>query len=672
MPEASSSHPLFGRARAATGFARPFTLRAYPTRDDARLSDIDHRMHQIFGRLTGRIGMLRRARLKQILRRACKREETIKAMSDADLREAIDANRARLITTQLSGPALGEAVSLVREVSRRTLGLRPHDEQLFAALTMLSGKLVEMATGEGKSLAAALTAAVAGLARLPTHVVTVNDYLAQRDAEEMKPLFDWLGLSVGSIDHEHTPDERRETYLRDIVYCSNKEIAFDYLRDQVKIGQGTGDIRLRLRRMEGDDTDAPVMRGLHFTVVDEADSVLIDEARTPLILSQETDVAAEEAWARTTYELADQMFEDLHYKKRTSEKRIELTDFGKDRLEEFCKPLEPLWHNKIQREHAVSQAITARSFFEEGDQYVIQDGKIVIVDEYTGRLMPERSWNDGLHQLVEFKEDLELTGRKLAIARTTYQKFFRRYMRLSGMSGTVQEVQREICAVYRIPTLRLPTRLPTKMRHLGTRITRKEEAKLDLIADRVNTLRSNGQAVLIGTRTVGASDKISAHLTKRAVQHDVLNAVNADEEAEVIKDAGQPGRVTVATNMAGRGVHIHVPDEVIKAGGLHVMLTERHDSARIDRQLIGRTARQGQPGSYETILSLDDPLVTAIKTPVISQLAQLPGILGRPFAMIAFRRSQKRAEGLNARARRQLIKMDRQLDRVLAFSGFEK
>ena len=672
MPEASQTLPLFGRARDPSGFARPITLRTYPTRDDLRLSDVDHRMHHIYGRLTGRVGQFRRSRLKQTLRKACKREEEIKALSDAALRSKIDDARAFLITSQLSTRALGDAVALVREVSRRTLGLRPHDEQLFAALTMLSGKLVEMATGEGKSLAAALTAAVGGLARVPTHVVTVNDYLAERDAEEMKPLFDWLGLSVGSIDHDATPDERRQIYLRDIVYCSNKEIAFDYLRDQVKIGQGTGDIRLRLRQMDGDTTDAPVMRGLHFAVVDEADSVLIDEARTPLILSQETDVTAEALWAQTTFSLADKMFENIHYKVHKSEKRIELLDFGKDRLADFCKPLETLWHNKIQREHAVGQALTAREFFKEGDQYVIQEGKVVIVDEYTGRLMPERSWNDGLHQLVEYKEGLELTGRKLAIARTTYQKFFRRYLRLAGMSGTVQEVQREISAVYRIPTLRLPTRLPSKMRNLGTRITRKEEAKLDLIAARVEELRGRGQAVLIGTRTVGASDKISAHLTKKGVQHDVLNAVNADEEAEVIKDAGQPGRVTVATNMAGRGVHIHVPDAVIQAGGLHVMLTERHDSARIDRQLIGRTARQGQPGSFETILSLDDPLVTAIRTPIISTLAQTPGLLGRPFAMMAFRRSQKKAEALNARARRQLIKMDRHLDRVLAFSGFEK
>ena len=599
-------------------------------------------------------------------------EPEFEALSDEGIIEKTQELRDRALKGESLDALLPEAFANCREAAKRALGLRAFDTQLKGGIFLHQGNISEMKTGEGKTLVATFPAYLNALTGRGVHIVTVNDYLAQRDAEEMKPLFDWLGLSVGSIEHEATPDERRQTYLRDIVYCSNKEIAFDYLRDQVKIGQGTGDIRLRLRKMQGDDSDAPVMRGLHFAVVDEADSVLIDEARTPLILSQETDVAAEALWAQTTYSLADQMFEDLHYKTHSSEKRIELTEFGKDRLEEFCKPLDPLWHNKIQREHAVGQALTARTFFEEGDQYVIQDGKVVIVDEYTGRLMPERSWNDGLHQLVEYKEGLELTGRKLAIARTTYQKFFRRYMRLAGMSGTVQEVQREISAVYRIPTLRLPTRLPSKMRFLGTRITRREEAKLDLIASRVNELRSKGQAVLIGTRTVGASDKISAYLTKRNVQHDVLNAVNADEEAEVIKDAGQPGRVTVATNMAGRGVHIHVPDTVIDAGGLHVMLTERHDSARIARQLIGRTARQGQPGSYETILSLDDPLVTAIKTPLVSSLAQLPGFLGRPFALMAFRRSQKRAEGLNARARRQLIKMDRQLDRVLAFSGFEK
>ncbi|MEM8693750.1 MAG: hypothetical protein AAGG57_17965 [Pseudomonadota bacterium] len=664
--------PSFFGARRTSGLERPVTVRPYPTRDSDRLSDTDHTVQSYARRMLGRVGPARKLRLRRLLRRVCRQENGIKAMSDTALSARVEAVRHRLIISGMCGAQMNEALALVREISGRTLGLRPHDEQVLAALTMLDGHLVEMATGEGKSLAAGITAAVAGLARVPTHLVTVNDYLAARDAEEMEPLFHWLGLTVGSIRHEDTPDARRGIYQRDIVYCSNKEITFDYLRDQVKIGQGTGDIQLRLRHMDGQDDNVPVMRGLHFAVVDEADSVLIDEARTPLILSQESDAASEQEWAQTSFNLANKMRLDLHYTRKDSEKRIELTDFGKTRLASFAEVLDPIWQNKIQREHAVTQTLCAKIYFAEGDQYVIQDGKVVIVDEYTGRLMPERSWNDGLHQLVEFKEGLELTGRKVAIARTTYQKFFRRYLRLSGMSGTAQEVQREISAVYRIATMRLPTRLPSKMRHLGTRVNRTENAKLRQIASRVQTLRDQGLPVLIGTRTVATSQKISARLSEEGIEHDVLNAVNADEEATVIADAGQPGRVTVATNMAGRGVHISVPDTVTQAGGLHVILTERHDSARIDRQLIGRTARQGQPGSYEAILALDDPLVTALNSPFLRRMAHLPGPVGKLFGLMCFRATQKRAERLNARARNQLLKMDRHLERVLAFSGLEE
>ena len=344
---------------------------------------------------------------------------------------------------------------------------------------------------------------------MPTHVVTVNDYLAERDADSMQALFSRLGLTSGCILHDSSPQQRREIYQRDIVYASNKEIAFDYLRDQLKIGTDTGPIQAKLQRLNTDPEDPPVMRGLHFAVVDEADSVLIDDARTPLILSRETDAASEAEWAEATFSLAGKLNPKIHFKTDDAERRVELTEQGKTRLEEIADRYGPDFRNRVQREQAVQQALVAQHYFKKGDQYVVQDGKIVIVDEYTGRLMPERSWNDGLHQLVEHLEGQEITGRKVTLARTSYQKFFRQYLRLSGTSGTAREAKGEISALYRLITVLLPTRLRTRLTWLGTRICRDEPMKLDQLVERVRATTAAGRPVLVGTRTVGASETIS-------------------------------------------------------------------------------------------------------------------------------------------------------------------
>jgi preprotein translocase subunit SecA len=636
------------------------------------LGRADQIVQSAMGQIWGRTTLVQRIRTGVRARSVFRLEAEMKQASDAGLASRLVQVRARLVRGGLHGAAMCEAVALVREGIRRTMGLRPHDVQVRAALILLDGSLAEMATGEGKSLVAALASATAGLARIPAHVVTVNDYLAERDAAEMQPLFDWLGLRVGCISHEATPDERRRTYLCDVVYASNKEISFDYLRDTLRMGAGRGALRLKLDRLHGGGDQRPIMRGLHFAIVDEADSVLVDDARTPLILSQETDIAAEAAWAATAHRLAGRLHEVQHYKVRARERRIELTDAGKSRLEERARSLDRLWQNRVQREQAVCQALSAQRFFHRGDQYVVQEGKVVIVDEYTGRLMPERSWNDGLHQLVEHKEGVEITARKLAIARTTYQRFFRRYLRLSGMSGTARELRAEISAIYRMPTLPMATRLPVRRRNLGTRILKTEAAKWAAVIEAVRRIRAEGRPVLIGTRTVAASEAAHDALEQAGIEHCVLNAMNDSEEGALIAQAGQAGRVTVATNMAGRGVHIALDDAVVQAGGLHVMLTERHDSARIDRQLTGRTARQGQPGSCEAVLALDDFLLETIRAPLLRRLSSLPGPLGRGAGRILFRRGQRRAERANARARRALFSHDQRLQGWLAFSGVEE
>jgi preprotein translocase subunit SecA len=669
MPDHAGAVPAWRVTAPTLPSSRPVSSEIYPLRRDERLGDADYAAHSIVGHLAGYTGPMRSLRLRLALKRALRAAARISELSDADLDREIAVQRRVLAKSGLAGRPLAMITALVRETLNRELGMRPYDVQVYAALGLLDGNLVEMATGEGKSIVATLAAALAALARRPTHVVTVNDYLAARDAEEMAPLFRRLGLSVGCITHEASPAERREIYGRDIVYASNKEIAFDYLRDQLKIGQQTGPIQMKLHRLNAARTAPPVMRGLYFAIVDEADSVLIDDARTPLILSQETDVEAELEWATTAHRLADRIFEGPHFTVDDREKRIELTEAGKERLADMAAQAGPIWQNKVQREQAVRSVLVARRYFRNGDQYVVQDGKVVIVDEYTGRLMPERSWNDGLHQLVEFSEGVDITSRKVAIARTTYQKFFRKYLRLSGMSGTAREVRGEVSAVFRLVTVRLPTRLPTRLRWLGTKTSRHGSQKDARVADRISELTAAGRPVLVGTRTVVASEAISATLTRRRIAHDVLSAVNDRDEAEIIARAGAPGNVTVATNMAGRGVHISISDEVQQAGGLHVILTERHDSARIDRQLVGRTARQGQPGSAEAILALDDQLLKNVRAPVLRRLSALGGPVGQIAARLLFRRAQRRAEKRNVAARRALLKHDRGLDRLLAFSG---
>ncbi|MEL7301265.1 MAG: DEAD/DEAH box helicase [Pseudomonadota bacterium] len=670
MPDGTSPSNFLigGHADDAMG---PVSLDVFPARKDERLDKIDQAVQMALGEITGRTTLVQRLRADRRTRRVIARETALQGMDDAALRRHLDAIRTDLVRGGLTGAPLCETVAIVRDVARRTLGLRPHDVQIRAALILLDGALAEMATGEGKSLVAAIAAATAGLARISTHVVTVNDYLAERDVEEMQSFFEWLGLRVGCIRHEDDPASRREIYGRDVVYASNKEISFDYLRDTLRMPGEQGKLRFKLRRLTKGEA-RPVIRGLQFAIVDEADSVLVDDARTPLILSRETDVAAEAEWAATAYGLADKMYEGLHYEQKPERRQIELTDFGKDRLEDYAAALEPLWHNRVQREQAVCQALSARLFFHHGDQYVLQEGKVVIVDEYTGRLMPERSWNDGLHQLVEMKEGVEITPRKLSIARTTYQRFFRRYLRLAGMSGTARELRAEISAVYRMPTLPLATRLPVARRNLGTRVFASERQKWSAVIDRVIELRDAGRPVLIGTRTVAASQALHAALEAAEIPHVVLNALNDHEEGALVAEAGQPGQVTVATNMAGRGVHIGVSENVVAAGGLHVILTERHDSARIDRQLIGRTARQGQPGSYEAMLALDDFLLQNVRAPLLRMFAGSNGPLGRTAARLLFRNGQRRAERANARARRALFTHDQRLQGWLAFAGVEE
>ncbi|WP_025037948.1 preprotein translocase subunit SecA [Bradyrhizobium sp. DOA9] len=613
----------------------------------------------------------RRRRWRRLVREIAAREREFVQLDDEGLSRAAVRVRAELRRGGLKDPAIVRSFAVIREVTRRRVGKRHHDVQLFGGLALLEGCVAEMDTGEGKTITAVLAVATAAFAGMPVHVVTVNDYLAARDAFELEPIYSALGLSVGTIVHGLSPEERRSAYGRDITYASNKEIAFDYLRDRLAMGFRPRAVRLKLRRLQQASAadDRRVMRGLPFAIVDEADSVLIDEARTPLIISQQTDAAEERRWAEDAFGMVSKLNPERDYRLLREDRRIELTAAGRESLAALGMEMGGIWLNKIRREEAARQALSALLLFQRGDHYIVREGRVEIVDEYTGRIMADRSWSDGLHQLVEVKEGCEVTSRKLPIARMTYQRFFRRYQRLAGMTGTAWETTSEFWTVYRLRVVRVPTNVPSRRRKLPMSVCSSEEEKWKLVVEHTQAVLKEQRSVLIGTRSVAASLGLSAMLKDAGLEHSVLNAENDDEEADIIAGAGEAGRVTVATNMAGRGVDIRLNPRVEERGGLHVILTERHDAGRIDRQLEGRAGRRGEMGSTEAILSLEDSLLDLVLRHPLRLLVRHPAAPGRIAARLLFRAAQKRAERAHFRARHALLAEDRRLGTLLAFSG---
>ena len=599
--------------------------------------------------------------------------ESMRALTLAEIRMRAAALGRRLGVRGFEPLIVAESFALVREAAGRTLGQRHYDVQLIGAWALLHGKVAEMDTGEGKTLTATLAAATAALSGRPVHLITANDYLAERDAGEMAPLYEALGLTVGNPHHGRQPAERRAAYARDIVYCSNKEIAFDFLRDRITLGQRRRRLSVRLERLADQDSalHGLLLRGLCFAIVDEADSVLVDEARTPLIISAPGADGDPDGIYATAVALARQLDADAHFRVLAAERQVELTEPGRARLAALAGDAGGIWRGPRRRAQLVEQALGALHLFQRDVHYLVRDGKVQIIDEYTGRVLPDRAWEHGLHQMVESKEQVAVTAPRDALARTSYQHFFRRYLHLCGMTGTAREVAPELHQVYGLDVVRVPTHRPCRRRTLRTRVFARATDKWQAVAVRVAGLQAEGRPVLIGTRTVAASSQASAALYALGVRHRLLSASQDREEAEIVAEAGLPGRVTVATNMAGRGTDIKLGPDVAGRGGLQVLATELHDARRIDRQLFGRCARQGDPGAVQCFLSLEDELILthlpATARTALRALLSLPG--GTPLVRAALRHAQRRAERRNLATRRRLLKSDEQLEDALAFSG---
>jgi preprotein translocase subunit SecA len=614
-------------------------------------------------------------RLRRIVELTDRHAPAVREARDEDLAAAARGMRARLRRQGFEPQLVGECFALVREAADRVLGKRHYASQLMGGWALLQGRLVEMETGEGKTFTATLPACTVALAGYPVHVVTVNDYLAGRDAEEMGPLFRFLGLSVGVVIQGLPQPERRAAYAQSVTYCSNKELAFDYLRDRSALARRSSELHIALDRLRGGPArdGGLVLRGLYFCIVDEADSVFIDEARTPLILSSSGGANGEQEQYDAALGIAAALAAGDDFTLDLAERSISLTASGKALVAEHAADLTGVWASVRAREELVTQALTALTLFHRDQHYVVSEGKVQIVDESTGRVMPDRSWEHGLHQLIEAKEGCALTEQRKTLARLTYQRLFRRYIRLAGMTGTASEAVREIDSVYGLAVVRVPLHMPSRRTDLGVRVHDTLAAKWNAVADSVERHAHGSQRpVLIGTRSVRASEELSAVLTERGIAHALLNAKQDREEAEVIARAGEPARVTVATNMAGRGTDIRLAVGVAEQGGLHVILTEYHESRRIDRQLFGRCGRQGDPGTCEAIVSLQDEIFSVYAPGAAGLLRRLrDGGRAVPHAVYGGLRrvAQYAAERRSASIRLQNLRTDRQLEQLLAFSG---
>ncbi|MDK2896404.1 MAG: preprotein translocase subunit SecA [Candidatus Atribacteria bacterium] len=572
-------------------------------------------------------------------------EKELTELPDEELKNKTQVFKNRLSTGATLEDILIEAFAVVREAARRVIKLRPFDVQLMGAAVLHQGKIAEMQTGEGKTLVATMPAYLNALTGKGVHIVTVNDYLAKRDRFWMGPVYEFLGLSVGLIQHDMKPEERKKAYACDIVYGTNTEFGFDYLRDNMALSQ-----------------EQVVQRELNYAIIDEVDSILIDEARTPLIISGPAEDSTEIYYKidrlvrRLTYG------EDFDFEEKT--RSIWLTEEGIARVEKLLH-VDNLYQDtgKGSLEHLVRQSLRAHHLYRKDVDYVVKDGEVIIVDEFTGRLMHGRRYSDGLHQAIEAKEKLQVARENQTLASITYQNFFRMYQKTAGMTGTAKTEESEFLYTYGMPVVVIPTNKPLCRTNYPDVIYRTEKEKFEAVVREIEELHRIGRPVLVGTVSIDKSEKLSQMLAKKGIAHQVLNAKNHEREAEIIAQAGQRSAVTISTNMAGRGTDIILGEGIADLGGLHVVGTERHESRRIDNQLRGRAGRQGDPGSSRFFLSLEDSLLRLFGSDRISNLMDRLGVeegvpIEHPLITRAIESAQKKVEGYHFNLRKTLLQYD--------------
>lgn len=583
-------------------------------------------------------------RLSILLHEVNQHEKELMTLSDAQLKEKTPYFKEKLKNGLALDDILPEAFAVAREASRRTLMMRPFDVQVIGGIVLHEGKIAEMKTGEGKTLAATMPLYLNALEGKGSHVVTVNDYLARRDAEWMSPIYSFLGLTVGVIVHGMDDDERRKAYGADITYGTNNEFGFDYLRDNMKFS-----------------LEEYVQREFNYAIVDEVDSILIDEARTPLIISGASEESTDKYYKIN--QIIPRLRKDADYTIEEKSKTVVLTEEGVSHVEKLLNVQNLYEPRNIEIVHHVNQALRAHTLFKRDVDYLVKDDQVIIVDEFTGRVMPGRRYSDGLHQALEAKEKVKIEKENQTLASITFQNYFRMYKKLAGMTGTADTEAAEFKKIYNLDVVVIPTNMPMIRQDHNDLIYKTEQEKIKAVIEEVKALNKAKRPVLIGTISIEKSEMLSKYLTRAGVKHHVLNAKNHEKEAEIVAGAGQPGQVTISTNMAGRGTDIKLGENVADLGGLHILGTERHESRRIDNQLRGRSGRQGDNGSSRFYLSLEDDLLRVFGAERISSVMDTVGLEeGQPiehkYISRAIENAQKRVEGQNFDIRKHLLDYD--------------
>jgi len=576
-------------------------------------------------------------------------EPQMMALNDAELKAKTPYFMEKLKNGAELDDIIAEAFAVAREVSKRTLEMRPFDVQVIGGLVLHEGKIAEMKTGEGKTLAATMPIYLNALTGKGVHLVTVNDYLAKRDADWMGPIYQFLGLSVGVIIHGMDDSERRRAYNADITYGTNNEFGFDYLRDNMKF-----------------DLEDYVQREFYYAIVDEVDSILVDEARTPLIISGPSEESTDKYYRINQIIPRLKINQDYTVDEKT--RTVVLTEEGVGHVENLLKVANLYEPKNIEILHHVNQALKAHTLFKRDVDYLVKDGQVIIVDEFTGRVMPGRRYSDGLHQALEAKEKVKIENENQTLASITFQNYFRMYKKLAGMTGTADTEAPEFKKIYNLDVAVVPTNMPMIREDCTDVIYKTEMEKINAVIAEIKELHKNKRPVLVGTISIEKSELLSKYLNRTGIKHHVLNAKNHEREAEIVAQAGQQGMVTISTNMAGRGTDIKLGEMVAELGGLHILGTERHESRRIDNQLRGRSGRQGDMGSSRFYLSLEDDLLRIFGAERISSIMDRIGIeenqpIEHNLISRAIENAQKRVEGHNFEIRKHLIEYDDVMNR---------